>query len=455
MSLVSLSILTLVSFVGAQSQNDLVDRCLISRGKAYFVGYPTLVSDDAVREFEVSPDGSFILMSCWGTGNEKIDQIAMRVLTGKPEAPKIVWKSYDCRRDKLQIIPGFEGVDIQNDLWWTSVSGIAIARLPSTSLEGESLSNYVKVSMTDNKVTPYLSHRPGLSEAGFMTVSPKRPFTVLVSQTRKQDPASQSESTVVDWQLLDLNGQTIRKFSQTIRRPVIFQELWSKDGEAICGWVKGDSERTIGGKPEFVLLHPENGTLTFTFARPFGSREEERSNTFSVQTGLFHESKSGGTELPVGWLMPIQPEDGHRVLITSSLSDAEAIRLSGDEKRVVYLANGSLFQCQIYPFDMEKYVLLKELRQRSLDMMASKQVATAALILAADRDDKLPAQNLFRDMVRPYLKDEKMLDKFVYTFKGGNLSDLKDPAGTELGYVTTKGGRCVAYADGHVKLVKD
>jgi prepilin-type processing-associated H-X9-DG protein len=51
------------------------------------------------------------------------------------------------------------------------------------------------------------------------------------------------------------------------------------------------------------------------------------------------------------------------------------------------------------------------------------------------------------------VKNSSILEGFVYTFKGGKLSDVDKPAETVLGYIEGPGGRAVAYLDGHVKWV--
>ena len=68
--------------------------------------------------------------------------------------------------------------------------------------------------------------------------------------------------------------------------------------------------------------------------------------------------------------------------------------------------------------------------------------------------DQLPGPDAFRSAVSPYLKNDKLLDGFVYTFPGGSINKIQSPAETELGYVDTSGGRAVVYADGHAKFAK-
>lgn len=86
----------------------------------------------------------------------------------------------------------------------------------------------------------------------------------------------------------------------------------------------------------------------------------------------------------------------------------------------------------------------------------AKQVMIAILMFAAAHDDELPDPATFQSDILPYVQDQAMIDKFVYSYRGTRNSEkIEDPAQTEIGYIPAKGGRAVAYADGHVKWIAD
>ena len=86
--------------------------------------------------------------------------------------------------------------------------------------------------------------------------------------------------------------------------------------------------------------------------------------------------------------------------------------------------------------------------------MDAKQIATSLMVYASDTDDSsLPGQEGWDTKVLPYCKDGDLLKRFNYTYKGGSLSSLENPATTELGFTMGPGGRAVAYADGSVKWI--
>ncbi len=93
---------------------------------------------------------------------------------------------------------------------------------------------------------------------------------------------------------------------------------------------------------------------------------------------------------------------------------------------------------------------------RQVAVNNAKQAALAALMYAADNDDVFPANGGdVQGRLYPYLKSRDILNGFSYTFRGGNMTEIENPATTELGYVSGPGGRAVAYTDGHVKWVPD
>lgn len=82
-------------------------------------------------------------------------------------------------------------------------------------------------------------------------------------------------------------------------------------------------------------------------------------------------------------------------------------------------------------------------------------VALALIMYASDMDDVLPPTDRLQDIM-PYLKDQSILNGFVYDYSGErNMSKVENPGETVIGYMPGNGGRAVVYIDGHVKWVPD
>jgi len=109
---------------------------------------------------------------------------------------------------------------------------------------------------------------------------------------------------------------------------------------------------------------------------------------------------------------------------------------------------------RIIGIDKILYLQMREAALRTEAMSAAKQCALALIMYASDSDDVAPPPH-DRDKLLPYIKDRSILDRFVYTFPGGSLDNLKNPSEVEIGYVEGPGGRAIAYADGSVKWRKD
>lgn len=134
------------------------------------------------------------------------------------------------------------------------------------------------------------------------------------------------------------------------------------------------------------------------------------------------------------------------------LSDAHE-RFSPDNSYVVYLDAGALLLREIKPIDAAEAKKLFAAAMKKKALMDAKQTALAMMMYAADMDDVMPGQEGWDSKVMPYIKDSDVLKNFTYTFNGGNLANVSDPASTQLGYVMGPGGRAVAYVDGHVKWI--
>jgi hypothetical protein len=89
-------------------------------------------------------------------------------------------------------------------------------------------------------------------------------------------------------------------------------------------------------------------------------------------------------------------------------------------------------------------------------MSRAKQVGLGLIMYAGDNDEELPPADGMKERIMPYLKDESLLDGFIYTYSGPlNMMEIKDPANTELGFIRGVGGTAVLYADSSVRWKPD
>lgn len=148
---------------------------------------------------------------------------------------------------------------------------------------------------------------------------------------------------------------------------------------------------------------------------------------------------------------PLKKGRPTNALVSADCTDAT---LSPTLDGVIFIAGGSLFCRNIQRIDLDDFERAADLAERQALMSNGKQVALGLIMYAMDNDDNLPGGNLPDDL-NAYLKDPSLTDGFVYTFTGGNMSQVESPATTELGHIDGNGGRAVVYVDGHVQWVKN
>lgn len=227
------------------------------------------------------------------------------------------------------------------------------------------------------------------------------------------------------------------KFPTSVR----FTGWKSPDGAPVfMSWKRGPDGRRM---QDLVSVDPASGKL------------ESITN--------FMEWQPKGTAAPVDAVIVegdkhTRPITGNAWLVSSNedsraeiAAEASNIELSPRYNAVAYISNGVALVRPLLQVPKSSFLKAVVEAERQRAMMDAKMSGLAALMYGADYDDVLPGQNFtISDILAPYMKDRAALDKLVYTFQGGNLSDVKDPANTELGYISGPGGRAIIYVDGHV-----
>ncbi|MBS1719267.1 MAG: hypothetical protein JST35_02345 [Armatimonadetes bacterium] len=187
-----------------------------------------------------------------------------------------------------------------------------------------------------------------------------------------------------------------------------------------------------------------------------------------VSEGLRDVRMDSGTRTTIGVIVydgddpPKKPSAGDldrwsalptEVVVSAPLS--EKPRVSPTLNAVAYLQNGVLYirpTIQVPVGDFRK--ALRERWKKEL-LNNVKEAGIALTVYAADYDDVFPDGFDFFNKLMPYVKNGDILSSFIYTFPGGESTNINDPAITELGYIPGPGGRAVVYADGHAKWIPD
>lgn len=174
------------------------------------------------------------------------------------------------------------------------------------------------------------------------------------------------------------------------------------------------------------------------------------SATVAINQRIFTVSQSKtAAAAHLVWL--VRKENADSLLVTS---DGENPSLSPNENAVSYTSRGALVVRRIAHVPILAYKKIKADGEKAAAISNAKQAALALIMYAHDYDDVLPSNGSgWRDNVMPYIKSQQVINTFNYTYSGGLLTSLSNPAGFPIGYVDGPNGHAVAYADGHVVWV--
>lgn len=142
----------------------------------------------------------------------------------------------------------------------------------------------------------------------------------------------------------------------------------------------------------------------------------------------------------------------HQFALVTPNGDQATISPRGDY--VAYVSDGIAVVRPLFHMPKEVYLSALEASKRTVAISNAKQVATGLIIYASDYDDNYPSnKGDWKSKLEPYLKNNSLMQDFVYVFGGGSMATIASPATTILGYIEGPGGRAVAYTDGHVKWI--
>ena len=137
-------------------------------------------------------------------------------------------------------------------------------------------------------------------------------------------------------------------------------------------------------------------------------------------------------------------------------TDGSRPKVSPRLDAVAYVGQGSAFVRPLVKVSREAFEKARIAALKTIAISNAKQVGLGLLMYSADSDDAFPGAGAdIRNVIGPYVKNDRLFDGFNYTFGGGNAMSVEKPAETALGYVSGPGGRAVVYVDGHVKWVPD
>lgn len=206
----------------------------------------------------------------------------------------------------------------------------------------------------------------------------------------------------------------------------------------------GQPQRIVNGRPPIPTgVDPQSDSE---------GKFEVQSDS-AVQSSLLDGGFNRSSVILSATVEPTIKDAPRQCIVTS---DGDSGTISPNGKWLAYNHHGVPMVSAIAPCDYSVVMNARMAALRASALSKVKQIGLALMMFAMDNDDKFPVKDEnFNLKLNPYLKNADMLNGFVYTFPGGDMTKLENPQDTELGHMDIPGGRVVVYADGHAKYVSD
>jgi len=441
-----------------QVEKPLTSSFVLAPTCAYFLAPSKLLSEGKVEYVEYSPDGRYALVS----GSTKPGSSAQDELKKALDPQKVAgepWlKVWDLKSGVLRDVPRSLLTYLHENpgrMEFTTVPNVMLVRslpgLPTASRGGRPPSFTVdKVNLIDGSVKRILSLEQEPDSYADMEVSPGQPFLVVLKYERNRPVDVTGHKTTVSFQKVDFNGNVVKSGKARLEGRAVLMG-WTKDGAHMVGSVS--RVESVGKRPiaKTLVANFTTGVVSETTepVPTFGEDENGPGLTSILADGA---TKVGGKVVPYKnlWIVADpSPEKGPAFVA----ADVDEAWLSPKAQVIAYTVEGRLFARVLLQVDLDSYKKALEDAERQEAVNKVKQIATGIMMYCADYDDMYPPSGEIKDTVGPYVKSLSMFDGFVYTFSGKNATDIAQPASTEIGYLPIAGGRCVAYADGHVNFI--
>jgi len=450
--------IAVLAFAGLASgqlspENDFV----LSGAKAYGMLDPDVVAGSKADNLQWSDDGKYVFATRTDRGSATGPQsmLTKQVKEDPTEQSIVVYSMAD--RKATVVWRAKASVGQVRELNWfkNSDSGIAIVVERMRTIEPTKLTSRVEVLLIDARsasARPILTvdqqgGRPEISSI----MSPAKAIGLLTLQDLVAEASANGSPAPPVWHFMYRTVLPDGSLSPVIRLGQnVFVTGWTQNGGSP---VINTFSRSSDGKisRSSGILDLLNGNVT-PAANPPLFEENPTASVLSVNEAIGTiESDKQSRKVHSFWLV-----DDAKTSRSMIASDATHVVLSPTLSGIAYVAQGVAMVRPIIDFPKDLYLNMLKSAERTQIISNTKQVGLGLIMFANDNDDAFPnSQQDLNSLLDPYLKNSDLLSGFVYTFGGGLMDDIQDPANTALGYMPGPGGRAVLYSDGHVKWQND
>jgi hypothetical protein len=410
-----------------------MDRILFGDQDALLVMAPDIVSSWEVHRAEWAPDGRHILV---GRSYLRVPPIPM----GPPNTQHslVLWDAD--QRKSVELWKATSPMNLVPTFEWLSSGGVAFAMVMTGTppVDGQPVTPPRQWLMRIDARRPATRTLFEVPNGTALYASRLDPLAVLVSDTDRTIRVLRADGTVAR-QVKFPEGVTLHSPG------------WTRDGGRLflAGFGPGDQPNT--NKNIRMVFDPRTGELVPATERDRLGLEPQTAGTprfrlrhseGSVQQGAVRQ------EIRPLWLEAVGKDPQPRILVSAN---ADWGKLSPRGDAILYLSEGAAMVAQLIQLPKEAFTKARDAAMRQSTISRGKQLGLAVIVWADRNDKRLPGQDEpIHDLLRPILQTDELFSGFVYSFPGGKLADVANPAETILGYVTGPGGRAEIFVDGHV-----
>ena len=439
----------------AVAQFDPLNDIVFTETKAIALMPPLVIGKGSPKSATWSPDGELLFVEAEDVKVSPTD-LANMVLGGTPARPvqsEIVLSFFNLDKQLQTIVWRFpsKGTRVENVEWMPGNRAILFSMLEPVihGKETDWVHNVYRASATTGRAARILQ-LPNVHGVHIFS-HPKAKGAVVMSMAVVGQSAPQSgERPQFDWVAYWV-GADGNQGPSIGMRGVKGGVFWGANGDGPYTLEVSRDPGSGKQKVDYHVLNFAAGT-TSPVATP-ALEEHPAESTFEF------ELRDGQSMSVIGtaqarrkslWLLSTAKTERQFALVAA---ETDQYSLSPTGQGVFYSSKGIGMVRPLASMPKDAAIKALEAAERNIAMNHAKQAGLALMMYAADYDDMLPGAGDITDQVLPYTKNREILDGFVYTYGGGSMTDIDNPAKTEIGYRMGPNGRAVVYADGHVQWI--
>ena len=450
--MIAVAIGFLAAFVqGGVSNQPSEEDFVLTEKNAYLLLPPVAVGSGQASMIGWSPTGRYLLVS--QSSPTMTPSLIKGALQGSPPpeiSQTLLW--WDKETSRTISLGSLKGLTPFSPLQWLAGSNVAIGiydeAIPSAKEDDSRLRVVLVVADLGTgqfrRTTLGEWNEPeGYFKLDFSPTLPKALISYIYAPMKKNAAGVRPESRVTLW-TIDAN---LRQSSRVDAGPgALVQVMWHEGGQVAKLSLARFEERERKDRTVDFDLRTNQMLPQSAGSRPYRPSEVEAP----LRVTITPSQTTAGTitrRHPAAWIESVKPTE-QSVALLSPKSQTAALSPTNDA--VAYEQDGIVMVRQLVVVPKELFFQARDTARKAIVMNQAKQVGLALLIFAADNDDKLPGPEQMPDCLKQYLQNEALMQGFQYTFGGGSLESIKNPAETAIGYIPGPGGFAWLYGDGHV-----